>query len=96
MVTFLKRQGNICQTKDIAMGARRIRREQRQVDMAESRRTNGMLKTAERNRRHKRLIESLKKCKPPYTPIIQSWLSAALNKPSRQITPEDVSALLKG
>ena len=78
------------------MGARRIRREQRQVDMAASRRTNGMLKTAERARRHKRLIEALKKSKPPYTPIILSWLSAALDKPSKQITAEEVNALLRG
>ena len=78
------------------MGARRIRREQRQVDMAESRRTNGMLKTAERERRNKRMIELIKKSKPPYTPVVLSWLSATLGKPSRQITTDDVAAILKG
>ena len=36
------------------MGARRIRREQRQFDMALSRRTNGLVKQSERLRRKKR------------------------------------------
>jgi hypothetical protein len=78
------------------MGARRIRREQRQIDMAESRRTNGMLKTAERERRQKRMIDLIKKSKAPYTPVIMSWLSATLDKPSRQITTEDVAKVVKG
>jgi hypothetical protein len=77
------------------MGARRIRREQRAYDMAESRRTNGMLKMKERNRRHTRLLESLKKGKLPYTPAVMSWLSAALDKPSRLIVQADVDQLLK-
>jgi hypothetical protein len=64
--------------------------------MAASRRTNGMLKTAERERRQKRVVELIKKSKPPYTPVVMSWLSATLGKPSRQITPADVAALLKG
>ncbi len=77
------------------MGARRIRREQRRYDMAESRRTNGMLKMKERIRRHNRLLEFLKKGKLPFTPTVMSWLSAALNKPARQIVQADVDQLLK-
>jgi len=77
------------------MGARRIRREQRRVDMAESRRTNGLLKMKERIRRHNRLVEALKKGKLPYTPTVMSWLSAELDKPSRQIVQADVDQLLK-
>ena len=77
------------------MGARRIRREQRRVDMDLSRRTNGMRKMYERQRRHDRLIELLKKGKLPYTPTIMSWLSAALDKPSTRITQADVDAMLK-
>ena len=77
------------------MGARRIRREQRRVDMAESRRTNGLLKMKERIRRHNRMVELLKKGKLPYTPTVMSWLSAALDKPSRQIVQADVDKLLK-
>ena len=77
------------------MGARRIRREQRRVDMDLSRRTNGMRKTAERERRQARMTELLKKGKLPYTPSIMSWLSAQLDKPSSRIVQADVDALLK-
>jgi hypothetical protein len=76
------------------MGARRIRREQRQADMAESRERNGHIKAKERARRRARLIEALKKGKPPYSPTVRSWLSAELDKPSKQITAEDVQRLL--
>ena len=77
------------------MGARRIRREQRDVDQARSRLENGIRKVDERVRRDKRMTELVKKAKPPYTPAIQSWLSAKLNKPSRLITPAEVAALVK-
>lgn len=77
------------------MGARRIRREQRRFDMAESRRTNGMLKMKERIRRHNRMLEMIGKGKLPFTPPVMSWLSAALNKPARQIVQADVDQLLK-
>jgi hypothetical protein len=76
------------------MGARRIRREQRQVDMAESRRVNGMRKTKERARRQTRMIEIIKKGKFPYTPAVMSWLSAQLDKPSGRIEQADVDRLL--
>ena len=77
------------------MGARRIRREQRRVDMAESRHRNGPLKTKERGRREARLMDALKKGKLPYTPTVLSWLSAKLDKPGRLITQADVDRLLK-
>jgi hypothetical protein len=76
------------------MGARRIRREQRQVDMAESRRVNGMRKTKERARRQNRMVEIIKKGKLPYTPSVMSWLSAQLDKPSSRIAQADVDRLL--
>ena len=76
------------------MGARRIRREQRQVDMAESRRVNGMWKTKERARRQSRMVEIIKKGKLPYTPSVMSWLSARLDKPATRIVQADVDALL--
>ncbi|HTU16551.1 MAG TPA: hypothetical protein VMG10_00695 [Gemmataceae bacterium] len=76
------------------MGARRIRREQRAYDMAESRRTNGMLKMKERIRRHNRMLEMVKKGKLPFTPPVMSWLSAELNKPARLIVQADVDKLL--
>ncbi len=77
------------------MGARRIRREQRRVDMAESRHRNGILKTKERARRETRLLAALKNSKLPYTPTVLSWLSAKLDKPGRLITQADVDRLLK-
>lgn len=75
------------------MGARRIRREQRRVDMAESRHRNGIRKTKERDRRDARMLETVKKGKLPFTPPIMSWLSSKLDKPSRLITPEDLARL---
>jgi hypothetical protein len=72
------------------MGARRIRRDQRQVDMALSRHENGILKTKERARRKLRMVELIKKGELPYAPSVMSWLSGELDKPSRLITKEDV------
>ncbi len=77
------------------MGARRLRREQRQVDMAESRQRNGTLKEAERARSKGRMIDLIRKGKLPYTPPVMSWLSTQLDKPSRLITQEEVDALVR-
>jgi hypothetical protein len=76
------------------MGARRIRREQRRVDMAESRHRNGILKAKERDRRDTRMMAIVKQGKLPYTPPVLSWLSARLDKPGRLITQADVDKLL--
>jgi hypothetical protein len=76
------------------MGARRIRREQRQFDMALSRRVNGMRKMKERKRRTRRMLEILQKGKLPYTPPVLSWLSAELDKPATRIVQADVDALV--
>lgn len=75
------------------MGARRIRREQRRCDQAESRLLNGFLKVKERVRRDKRMVEIIKKSQWPYSPVVRSWLSAKLDKPSRLITPAEVAKL---
>jgi hypothetical protein len=75
------------------MGARRIRREQRRVDMAESRHRNGILKSKERERRDARMLEVIKKGRLPFTPPVMSWLSTKLNKPARLITPADLARL---
>ena len=77
------------------MGARRIRRQQRQTDMAKSRQANGMLKTKERARRDQRMLGFVEKGKLPYLPSVMSWLSSKLNKPSKQITQADVTQLVK-
>jgi hypothetical protein len=80
--------------EDPLMGARRIRREQRQADMVASRAGNSPRKTKERQRRHARLIEALRNGKPPYSPTVRSWLSAELGKPSTKISQEDIQRLL--
>ncbi len=74
------------------MGARRIRREQRRVDMAESRLVNGVRKVKERARRRDRLRQVVTAAKLPYAPTIMSWLSQELDKPSRLITQDEVDA----
>jgi hypothetical protein len=76
------------------MGARRIRREQRQYDMALSRRVNGMKKDKERVRRDRRMKEIIRASKFPYTPAIMSWLSAQLDRPASLIQPADVEKVL--
>ena len=78
------------------MGARRIRREQRRVDMAESRRINGPRKSDERARRDARILGFIKKQGSlPYTPVVMSWLSEQLDKPARLITQSDVETIVK-
>jgi hypothetical protein len=77
------------------MGARRIRREQRAVDMAESRRVNSKYKDKERVRRDERMLGLLKQGKKPYTPVLLSWLSVRLDKPATRITDTDISEVLK-
>jgi hypothetical protein len=77
------------------MGVRRIRRMQRQADMKESRRRNGVVKKKENERRNKRIIGILKAGKLPYLPSVMSWLSAQLHKPSSKITQEEVDAFTK-
>ena len=75
------------------MGARRIRREQRQFDMKLSRYRNGNRKEEERERRKTRMMGLLKNGKLPYTPAVMSWLSEQLGKPSRLITQAEVDRL---
>jgi hypothetical protein len=77
------------------MGARRIRKNQIQVDQAASRLVNGLRKTKERDRRDKRMRDLIKKGKPPFTPAVRSWLSEKTGKPARLITQDDVNAALK-
>jgi hypothetical protein len=76
------------------MGARRIRREQRRADMAESRHRNGIRKSKERQRREQRMAGLVRQGKLPYTPPIMSWLSEQLDNPSRLITQDEVDRLL--
>lgn len=59
-----------------------------------SRAVNGALKRKERANRDKRMVALVKKGKLPYIPSVMSWLSVKLDKPSTQITPEDVQKLV--
>jgi hypothetical protein len=77
------------------MGARRIRREQRRADMADSRYRNGILKTKERARRDGRMMETIKNGKLPYAPAVMSWLSEKLGKRSSLLTQDEVDRLAK-
>jgi hypothetical protein len=77
------------------MGARRIRRNQRRFDMAQSRTVNGHLKTRERDRREIRMLGLLKAGKFPFTPSVMSWVSRELDKPTSKITEADVGQLVK-
>jgi hypothetical protein len=75
------------------MGSRRVRREQRQFDMKQSRLLNGRKKVKERARRDARMLETVKKGKLPYLPTVMSWLSQKLDKPSRLIQQADIDQL---
>ncbi len=75
------------------MGSRRIRREQRQFDQAQSRSRNGFVKAKERVRRDARMLAIVQKGKLPYPPAVMSWLSTKTKKPSRLITAADIEKL---
>ncbi len=60
-----------------------------------SRAVNGALKRKERTSRDARMTELVKKGSLPYIPSVMSWLSVKLDKPSTQITQDDVSKLIK-
>lgn len=77
------------------MGARRIRRDQRRFDMAQSRTVNGHIKERERERRQSRMLTLIKAGKFPYTPSVMSWVSAQLGAPASKIQEKDVSVLVK-
>ncbi len=76
------------------MGLRRDRLDRRIADQVISRRVNGVVKNKERERRRNRLVAKLKEGELPYTPVVMSWLSAEINKPSRFITKDDVNEYL--
>jgi hypothetical protein len=77
------------------MGVRRDRKDLTLAKQHTSRIENGHEKRKERARRDIRLKDALKKGSLPYTPTVLSWLSAAIDKPSTQITQADVDAFLK-
>ena len=76
------------------MGARRDRLDSRIADATKTRRQNSPLKAKERTRRAANMIALIKRSKPPYTPVVMSWLSRELGKPAKKITPQEIKALL--
>ena len=76
------------------MGIRRQRKDRIIADQRESRQVNGTRKERERARRGTRLALLVKAGKPPYTPVVLSWLSKAIGKPGTQITQADVDKLM--
>ena len=74
---------------------RKLRKEIRSSDAANTKAANNIVKTKERTRRDARMVSKLKAGSLPYTPPVMSWLSSKLDKPSAKITPEDIKPLLK-
>ncbi len=67
---------------------------QDKMDAAETKATNRIRKDAERKSRDARMVVKIKGGSLPYTPVVMSWLSAQLGKPSTKITPDDVKSLI--
>lgn len=75
--------------------SRKLRKTLQKQDQRRSRIENGAKKNKERDRKEIRLKAALTKGMLPYTPTIMSWLSAALDTPSKQIVQADIDAFLK-
>ncbi len=63
-------------------------------DHAATKIVNRVVKDKERNRRDARMIEMVKAGELPYAPMVMSWLSRKLDKPSSKITEADVKIAL--
>jgi hypothetical protein len=73
----------------------RIRYDRIRDNSALSRTANGHLKRKERANRDARMKKLITGGKFPYTPAVQSWISAQLGTPFSQITEEQAKALAK-
>jgi hypothetical protein len=73
----------------------RVRYDRIRDNHAISRTKNGHLKRKERANRDARITGLIKAGKFPYTPPIQSWISARLGIPFNQVTEEQVKALVQ-
>jgi len=63
-------------------------------DHAETRIVNRVYKDKERDRRDARIVAKIKEGKLAYAPMVMSWLSRKLDKPSSKITEADVKTVL--
>ena len=70
-----------------------IRRRDR-TDAAATYIRNRVRKQHERSSRDTRMLEKIKGGDLPYSPVVMSWLSRQLDKPSTKITPADIKTLL--
>jgi hypothetical protein len=68
-------------------------RRYRQQDAAETKARNDIVKTKENTRRDTRMMDAVKSGSLPYTPVVMSWISRKLDKPSRKLTQEDIAKL---
>ncbi|RLS85016.1 MAG: hypothetical protein DWI06_02700 [Planctomycetota bacterium] len=75
--------------------SRKLRKTLQKQDQRRSRIENGAKKNKERDRKELRLKAALSIGGLPYTPTIMSWLSQAIDKPSKQIVQADVDTFLK-
>jgi type VI protein secretion system component VasF len=75
--------------------SRKLRKTLQKQDQRRSRIENGAKKNKERVRKEVRLKAALANGMLPYTPTIMSWLSAALDTPSKQIVQADIDTFLK-
>ena len=66
----------------------------RREDAKNTKLCNRPVKTKERERREARMIALIKAGSPPYTPVVQSWLSRKLDKKASRITSADIKPLL--
>jgi hypothetical protein len=73
----------------------RRRMDQIRDDHADSRTVNGHLKRKERANRDKRMVGLINAGKFPYTPAIQSWISAKLGVAFTRVTEEQAKELAK-
>jgi hypothetical protein len=77
------------------MGGRKERFTIRAADAKVTKAENKVTKNAERKRRDARMIAAIKKGSLPYAPVVMSWLSRELDKPSTKITAADVKTVVR-
>ena len=76
------------------MGRRSEGKRQRREDAQGASVRNRVVKAKERARRNTRMMETIRKDDPPYSPTVMSWLSRSLNKKASKITADDVKTLI--
>lgn len=73
----------------------RIRQDRMRDNFAISRIKNGHRKRKERANRDARMARLIRTGRFPYTPAVQSWISARLGIPFSRVTEDQVKALVE-